>query len=473
MAVPADVLMDYAEPDLLTIDTDLHKELNKFDRKIIVLDDDPTGTQTVHHVSVFTDWSLDTIREGFLDKNRMFYILTNSRGMTTEETVRIHKEIAERVVTISTELNCPYIIVSRSDSTLRGHFPLETETLYRYFEKNDLRMDGEILIPFFLAGGRFTLNNIHYVREVEQLIPVGHTEFARDKSFGFQSSHMGDWCEEKSNGAIRADDVSFITMEDLRTRDYEGICSKLRKLENFNKIVVNAIADADIKVFATALLRSLGEGKNFIFRTAAGFPQVIGGVPEQDLLGRNELSSPANSNGGIILIGSHVNKTTQQLNTLLNSGLKINGIEFNQHKVLEEGGLKREVTKVLDLTEDFLRNGKNVVIYTRRERFDLETGNKDAQLAVSVQISGAVTSIIGGLKVRPRFIIAKGGITSSDVATKALKIRKALVLGQILPGVPVWKTGPESKFPGLPYIIFPGNVGSEDALNVVVETLDS
>lgn len=473
MAVPADVLMDYAEPDLLTIDTDLHKELNKFDRKIIVLDDDPTGTQTVHHVSVFTDWSLDTIREGFLDKNRMFYILTNSRGMTTEETVRIHKEIAERVVTISTELNCPYIIVSRSDSTLRGHFPLETETLYRYFEKNDLRMDGEILIPFFLAGGRFTLNNIHYVREVERLIPVGHTEFARDKSFGFQSSHMGDWCEEKSNGAIRADDVSFITMEDLRTRDYEGICSKLRKLENFNKIVVNAIADADIKVFVTALLRSLGEGKNFIFRTAAGFPQVIGGVPEQYLLDRNDLSSPANSNGGIILIGSHVNKTTQQLNTLLNSGLKINGIEFNQHKILEEGGLKREVTKVLDLTEDFLRNGKNVVIYTRRERFDLETGNKDAQLAVSVQISGAVTSIIGGLKVRPRFIIAKGGITSSDVATKALKIRKALVLGQILPGVPVWKTGPESKFPGLPYIIFPGNVGSEDALNVVVETLDS
>ena len=44
-------------------------------------------------------------------------------------------------------------------------------------------------------------------------------------------------------------------------------------------------------------------------------------------------------------------------------------------------------------------------------------------------------------------------------------------MGQIQPGIPVWKLGPESRFPGLPYIIFPGNVGSDDTLKKVVKIL--
>ena len=79
--------------------------------------------------------------------------------------------------------------------------------------------------------------------------------------------------------------------------------------------------------------------------------------------------------------------------------------------------------------------------------------------------------MIGDLEVRPSFVVAKGGITSSDVGTKALRVRKARVMGQIRPGIPVWQTGPESKFPGLPYVIFPGNVGAEDDLLRIAKTL--
>ena len=79
--------------------------------------------------------------------------------------------------------------------------------------------------------------------------------------------------------------------------------------------------------------------------------------------------------------------------------------------------------------------------------------------------------MIGKLPVRPSFIVAKGGITSSDVGVKALRVRKALVKGQIRPGIPVWQTGEESTFPGLPYVIFPGNVGAEDDLYRIAETL--
>ena len=75
------------------------------------------------------------------------------------------------------------------------------------------------------------------------------------------------------------------------------------------------------------------------------------------------------------------------------------------------------------------------------------------------------------IQIAPRYILAKGGITSSDIATRALNVKKAMVLGQILPGVPVWKLGAESRFPNLAYIVFPGNVGDDRALIAVVRQL--
>jgi len=166
-----------------------------------------------------------------------------------------------------------------------------------------------------------------------------------------------------------------------------------------------------------------------------------------------------------------VNKTTLQFEDLKNTEKPMEFIEFNQHLVLEENGLEKEVERVIHIAEENIRTGKNVVVYTRRERFDLDTDDKDKQLEVSVKISDAVTSIIGKLQVKPSFIIAKGGITSSDVGTKALRVKKALVMGQIKPGIPVWMTGEDSKFPQMPYIIFPGNVGEVDTLKEIVDLL--
>ena len=466
-----EILTSYPEPDLTIINSALAEERKGFDRKIVVLDDDPTGTQTVHGISVFTDWTTESLRAGFDEENTMFYVLTNSRGMTTITTEEVHREIVANVENVSRETGKPYCLISRSDSTLRGHYPLETETLRKGIEAGGRKIDGEVLAPFFLAGGRLTLNNIHYVREGDNLIPAGQTEFAKDKSFGYTNSHMGQWCEEKTGGVFKAKDVTFITLAEIRKRDYDGITEKLLKVENFNKVVVNAIADADMKVFVTALLKAFKKGKDFIFRTAAGFPQILGGISDKDLLSRDELVASGNENGGIILIGSHVQKTTRQMNALLDGELDIDGIEFNSHRVMEEGGLEDEVEKILSKAEEQIRSGRNVAIYTRRDRFDLNTDDKDAQLEVSVKISDAVTSIIGRLVVRPNFIIAKGGITSSDVGTKALKVKRADVMGQILPGIPVWKTGPESLFPNLPYVIFPGNVGNDEALKDAVKTL--
>ena len=118
-----------------------------------------------------------------------------------------------------------------------------------------------------------------------------------------------------------------------------------------------------------------------------------------------------------------------------------------------------------------IRKGKTAVCFTKRRLLALDGDTQESALLRSVKISDGVQSLVAGLDVTPAFVLAKGGITSSDVGTKALRVRRARVLGQLQPGVPVWRTGPESRFPGTPYVIFPGNTGGPDTLRLAVETL--
>lgn len=466
------ILDSFSKVDEKNIDQKLKEALQSFHKKIVVLDDDPTGVQTVHDVSVYTDWSEESIYDGFAEKNSMFFVLTNSRGMTVQETEAVHKEIAQNILKVSAQTGKEFLVISRSDSTLRGHYPLETETLKETLEAGlNMKLDGEILLPFFKEGGRFTINNVHYVMESDNLIPAAQTEFAKDKSFGYKASHLGKWCEEKTGGRFKEKDVTYISLEDLRKCETEKITEAMCEVTDFNKIVVNAVDYIDIKVFTIALINAMNRGKNFILRSAAAITKVLGGVSDKPLLAHDELILEENKNGGIIIVGSHVNKTTAQLEELKKSKAPIEFVEFNQHRVLEDKGLEEEVKRVVGIVDTLIQEGKTAAVYTRRNRFDLKTDDKDEQIKVSVKISDAVTSIVTNLTVRPNFIVAKGGITSSDVGTKALAVKKANVMGQIKPGVPVWMTGSESKFPGLPYIIFPGNVGTNETLKDVVERL--
>lgn len=472
LPISAEILSRFPAVDEKKVDELLEKKLAALNRKIVVLDDDPTGVQTVHDIYVYTDWSEETMLKAFNDEHSMFFILTNSRGMTREETECQHRIMAENIAKASSASGKDYILISRSDSTLRGHYPLETKTLRKTLESiSDKRFDGEIIYPFFKEGGRYTIGDIHYVKEQDVLTPAGMTEFAKDKSFGYKSSYMPAWCQEKSEGEYRMEDVVCISLDDLRALEVDKIAAQLKAVKGFNKLIVNSIDYVDVKVFALALLDAIEAGKEFMFRSAAAVTKVLGGVSDKPLLSRAELVDEGNSRGGVIIVGSHVNKTTKQLEQLKSCKYPLEFIQFDQHRVLEEGGLEKEVERVIALTEEYICAGKTVAVYTRRDRFDLDTDDKDKQLEVSVRISDAVTSIVGKLKEKPAFIIAKGGITSSDIGTKALRVKRATVMGQVRPGIPVWLTGEESKFPNMPYIIFPGNVGSEDDLRVIVETL--
>lgn len=448
----------------------LGKELSSFKQKIIVLDDDPTGVQTVHDVSVYTDWSEEAIRQGFSESNKMFFILTNSRSFTVKETKQVHQEIATRICKLSQETGKKFVIISRSDSTLRGYYPLETETMANVLkDKLGLQIDGEVIMPFFKEGGRFTIDNVHYVQAGDKLVPAGETEFAKDKTFGYQQSDLTQWVEEKTNGKYLAENVVTISLEDLRKLNIDKIVGQLLEVEDFNKVVVNAVDYFDVKVFVIALMRAFAKGKYFIFRSAAALTKVMGGVTDRPLLTKKELVDENDINGGLIIVGSHVKKTTAQLDklkTLENLAF----IEFNVASTLNSNELAKEKERVYKLVNTKVAAGQTVVVYTSRKVIDVQ-GDKEKSLLLSVGVSDALTSIVKQLPVKPRFILAKGGITSSDVGVKGLGVKRALVAGQVRPGIPVWYTNEEAKFARLPYIIFPGNVGTVDDLHDIVEML--
>ncbi len=467
----ADILDAFPAVDETAVDVLLNESIAKDPTKLVVLDDDPTGVQTVHDISVYTRWDKESIRKGFAEGNKVFYILTNSRGMTPAETEKLHREIAETVASVAQETGKPYLFMSRSDSTLRGHYPLEPRILKEAMEKHGFSVDGEILTPFFKEGGRFTIGNVHYVRQGDDLVPAAETEFAKDKSFGYTQSEIPKYIEEKTGGAYRAEDVTCISLDDLRSLRYEKIADQLCRVHDFGKVCVNAVDYIDLKIFCIALYRAMGKGRTFMFRTAAGLVKVMGGISDRPLLTRNDMVVSDTDMGGLVVVGSHMAKTTAQLETLLTLEDTV-PIAFDSDKVLEgDEAFEAEILRCVAEEEKAIQAGKTAVAYTKRTLLALPDDTRESALLRSVKISDGVQRLVGELKVTPAFVIAKGGITSSDIGTKALRVRRANVMGQIRPGIPVWQTGPESRFPGIPYVIFPGNVGSETDLRTAVEIL--
>jgi uncharacterized protein YgbK (DUF1537 family) len=442
----------------------IQKQVKDTQCKVVVLDDDPTGTQTVHGIPVLTEWPVETLQKELENDLPAFYLLTNSRSFTPLQARSMNAVIGHNLVQAAQRANRQFVAVSRSDSTLRGHFPGEVEALARALGQS---FDGWIIIPFFLEGGRYTVGDIHYVREGGWLVPAGETEYARDSTFGYRSSNLRHWVEEKTEGRIASGDVASISIEDLRQGGPDRVKERLLGITGGKICVVNAIGYRDLDVFVRGLLAAEAQGRRFIYRTAASFVQVRAGLSPRPLLTCSDLDIPE-SGGGLIVVGSYVPKTTTQITALL-SLPEITSLQVNVEALLDESRRQDAIEHIAQSAERELRNERTVVICTSRE---LVTGtDPESNLSIGSRVSDGLIAILGLISTRPRYLIAKGGITSSDVATKGLGVKRALVLGQILPGVPVWQLGPESKYPGMPYIVFPGNVGGPGALADAVNIL--
>lgn len=432
--------------------------------KLVVLDDDPTGTQTVHDIAILTEWTPELLARELVADAPAFYILTNSRSLGAAEAEALTRTIAQNLAQASQQTGQDFVVVSRSDSTLRGHFPVELEALEAGL---DQRFDAWLLIPFFLEGGRFTIDDVHFVAEGDQLVPAGETPFARDAAFGYRASNLREWIAEKTAGRVPAASVHSISLEDIRQGGPNAVAHKLLPLRDGALCVVNAATMRDMQVFACGLLQAEAAGKRFLYRTAASFVQARAGLEARPLLSAADLNL-LSSGGGLVIVGSYVPKTTRQVEALLKRG-KVTPVEVDCAALLDEARRAVQIQAVARWADAALRRAEDVLIYTSRTLIDAD--DAETSLNIGQRISSGLIAILGQIQTRPRYLVAKGGITSSDVATQGLRVRRALVRGQLLPGVPVWQLGDESRYPGLPYIVFPGNVGADDALANVVQTL--
>jgi uncharacterized protein YgbK (DUF1537 family) len=432
--------------------------------KIIVLDDDPTGSQTVHSCLLLMRWDVETLRLGLKDDAPIFFILTNTRSLTPEAAASVTREVCHNLkLALAAEKIADFLVVSRSDSTLRGHYPIETDVIAEELGP----FDAHFLVPGFFEGGRITRDSIHYLIIDDVPTPVHETEFARDSVFGYNYSYLPKYVEEKTKGRIKEDNVTRFSLADIRA----GSLESLLQLENNQCAVVDGENQEDLNTFAVDVLTAASRGKRFLFRSAASILTALAALPPQPIAAENMAKYVRGGKPGVIIVGSHVKKTTQQLESLLKVEGTV-GIEVNVGRLLENG-----VNESAKLLIEIIENvkvvhgaGKTPVVYTSRQ--ELAFKDVKTRLDFGNTVSALLMDIVQGLPSDLGFLISKGGITSNDVLSTGLALTSARLLGQILAGCSMVITPSDHPlFPNLPVVLFPGNVGNTDALGLVYQRL--
>lgn len=278
--------------------------------KIIVLDDDPTGSQTVHSCLLLTRWDADTLRLGLTDSAPIFFVLTNTRALTAEEAANRTREVCHNLkIALDAEGVQDFLVVSRSDSTLRGHYPVETDVIAEELGP----FDAHFLVPAFFEGGRFTRDSVHYLIVNGVPTPVHETEFARDSVFGYHHSYLPKYVEEKTKGKISSDAVERFLLADIRA----GSLERLMKLSTNQCCAVDGETQADLNRFAADILTAASQGKRFLFRSAASILTALAALPPQPVAAEDLAKYLREGKPGAVILGSHVKKTNEQLQSLL------------------------------------------------------------------------------------------------------------------------------------------------------------
>ncbi|MBD2501900.1 four-carbon acid sugar kinase family protein [Anabaena azotica] len=432
--------------------------------KIIVLDDDPTGSQTVHSCLLLMRWDVETLRTGLRDDAPIFFILTNTRALTPESAASVTKEVCQNLkVALAAEGVDDFLVVSRSDSTLRGHYPIETDAIAQELGP----FDAHFLVPAFFEGGRITRDSIHYLIIDGVPTPVHETEFARDSVFAYHHSYLPKYVEEKTQGKIPAESVERFLLDDIR----QGSLERLLQLTNNHCAVVDGETQADLNQFAVDVLAAASQGKRFLFRSAASILTALAALPPQPVAAENMAEYVRKGKPGAVIVGSHVKKTTQQLAALLQLEGTV-GIEVNVSRLLDEqvDAATILLAEIKATVEEVHQSLKTPVVYTSRQ--ELTFKDVKTRLDFGIKVSSLLMDIVRNLPHDIGFLISKGGITSNDVLSTGLALTSARLLGQILPGCSMVLTSSNHpQFPDLPVVLFPGNVGDTNALGKVYQIL--
>jgi uncharacterized protein YgbK (DUF1537 family) len=361
--------------------------------------------------------------------------------------------------------------IVRSDSTLRGHFPLELSVVR---ERCGRRVDAVFVIPAFFEGNRVTKDGVHYIVEDGEYVRCDQTPFARDSVFGYRSSYLPEYIEEKTRTPAR--DVIVLTPGGIADDDGLELGARIEGLSGGPYVAVNAGGYPELDRFTAACRHAEAEGKFFLYQSAASFVKSYVQSPDRPYLGSRRHRGAAASQGpgpgpdhgpsgeqpggpGIVIAGSYVPQTTRQLEKL-SAARGTSMIEVDVKRVL--GDPDETCRHVGNRIAESVRAQRTPVVYTSRK--ELVFANRDERQRAGQAVSKALSRIVRELSFTPSFIIAKGGITAHVVLTDGLEISLGRVAGQCAAGVPALILPEGHRFSGILYVVFPGNVGDDSAL---------
>jgi uncharacterized protein YgbK (DUF1537 family) len=437
--------------------------------KVVVIDDDPTGSQTVHSCLLLLRWDVEALRRGLRHGSPLLFVLADTRSLTPDAAAQRNREIVtnlEKALAQEGFDRSEIQLVSRGDSTLRGHGVLEPAVLESCFGP----FAATLHVPAFLEGGRTTVNGVHLLHGE----PVHTTPFAKDRLFGFSTSDLPHWLEQKSAGAICAADVVKVSLEDLDQASTGGMphmIQRLAALQGNAAVVVDAEHQSQLAALAAAVLALKGE-RRFLFRSAASLVKALADPGPQPLdsagLARLRRRSP---NGemlpGLVMVGSHVPLADQQLMRLLRDPRCI-GLELPVRRIARvlAGGtpdllladLEREWCEQL---QALLQSGRTPVMFTSRGEIRLASASEGRLLSQTLaRLMGRLArAVVPGLG----YLISKGGITTQTLLADGLGLEAVELEGQLMPGLSLVRPS-VGVAQALPILTFPGNLGTDSSL---------
>ncbi|QEO14604.1 hypothetical protein FLP10_09370 [Agromyces intestinalis] len=222
-------------------------------------------------------------------------------------------------------------------------------------------------------------------------------------------------------------------------------------------VLPDAVDDDDIRLIAQATDAATRAGATVVVRSASPLAAELAGVASRRLL-----AAPIASGVGPVLLacGSHTAGATAQLDAVV--------ADWGAPAVIDTDAALTDPVAAGHTAADAARRalaGRDLAfVTTERDR-----SASHNTLAHGERVMTALTTAVRDLLPDVSVVVAKGGITSAEVARTGIGARSAVVLGQVLPGVSVWRMTAHDGREVL-YAVVPGNVGGPDTL---VQVLDA